>query len=299
MVTPRLSDSPVWNKLRIRPRDPDDADRVVDLTKLTTKDLICWFNRGPRLFEVNSSEIEKYELNMDFDRNRPLGYQWTRVLKVLSGRKWTWTRLVLCMFCQEPTFNPLTGYNCIIRHYMCMHPHEVPLFVQTLIAELALAPIYESRNMKERRPKFLAPLPTDIFKYYKYRQDGFSNKLRFSPRMGVSNTMMKLSEVSENNVLHWFWRDIKDLLKYPHAYARYFEHPLFNPEFPHISQVCRVGHTGDPNEQYHMFMCLFCQRPKFFFMHEIPGLLAHLIACHWGTDIPDVKSVIEWQAQRY
>lgn len=291
------SSSPVDNKLRIRARDPDKADRIVDLTKLTTKDLVCWFHRGSTMFSGHNSRIVRFEPNPDFNPDRPLGYQWIRIQTTLDGREWT--RQALCMFCQKPTFNPLTGYQSIIRHFMRMHPHEVPPFVERLIRELGLTPAYEARDMIMERIPYTYGQPLRVFLAYLYRKDGYTNQLRFAPRSHVGDTKMKLSEVSERNVLYWFWRDIGDFPKYHHQYARYFEYPQVDSERPELSQIYRVGYTDQAKTRYKMELCMHCQEPKFFSMHGDGGLLAHIVVHHWGVGVPSDELVVQWSAQSF
>lgn len=91
------SSSPKDNQLTIRARDPENADGIVDLTKLTTKDLICWFSRDSKVFSAQNSRIVRSEPNPDFNPDKPLGYQWIRIQTTPNGPEWT--RQVLCMFC--------------------------------------------------------------------------------------------------------------------------------------------------------------------------------------------------------
>lgn len=291
IVSPLLLD----NKLIIRPRDPDNANRMVDLTQLTTKDLICWFHRGSHTFYDAEPDYFYLDLNRDFDPNRPVGYQWTRVDVARQHKKEA--RLPMCIFCQTPTFKSLVGADSILLHHMLMHPHEVPPFVKMLLEELSLMPKYEPRyRLADRDPsEYVQPLQS--FTRYLYRQDGFSNQLRFAPRdeyIDEERTMMKLSHVSELVVFPWYWRDIGDMHMYNHANAQYYEFPMFNPVYPEVSQIYRVGYCDQTKERYRMQMCMHCQEPKFFSMHGSTGLLAHMVVYHWGLEMPSTELVAEW-----
>lgn len=287
---------PSYNQLTIAPRDPDNADRVVDITKLTTKDLVCWFDRETSLFHHCNPQTAIIRPSPKFDPDRAVGYQWYRK-EMQNGREIA--RLLLCLFCQEPTFCPHAGKDSIFLHYMLMHPHEVPPFLKLLFVELGLMPKYEPRYRRSRGrlPKYM-----DFAEYFaeiNYRNDGVANELRFAPHFD-DVTEMKLSEVDEHVVFPWYWRDLAEFRKSSIPNAQYFEYPMFDPECPEVSQIYRIGQHYKTKKPCMMSLCMFCQQPYFFpFFCGGAGLLAHFVVYHWGVGVPSVGLVAEWDEHEH
>lgn len=291
---PHYSFTSQINHVLIQPRDQDTAStRVVDLTKLTSKDVICWYYRDLRFAGLPNKHV-RHEKNKEFSRKTPLGYQWTRVGIDEGGMIDELSRECLCMFCQRPKFYPLTGMNSLLRHFELYHPHEVPDFVQILLSELGLGPKMEPRIV----PKFQG---TSLYDWYKgrnqlhYRLDGFSNQLKFAPREKTTLTSMLLSEVSEKNVMPYFHRDIEDFRRYPHPIAWYDENTAFDPAHPRGSQIIRIILDSNRNEVHHLkqFLCLFCQEPTFLSFGGCGNLIGHVAWEHWGQDMVSHETLVK------
>lgn len=273
------------NKAVIQPRNLKTAStKVVELTKLTTDDVVCWFNRGPSFADSHCRFI-RHEINEEFSSTSPLGYQWTRVEVTEEGEVIELSREALCLFCQRPVFFRLAGTNSLLRHFELMHPHEVPEFVVRLSLELHLRPELEPRIPAA----FFVSSPSASHKFrdlLEYRLDGFSNQLKFAPRAETTQRYMLLSEVSEKNVMYWYQRDIEDFRKYLHQNARYDEITTFDPVHPRASQISRVLLDSAGNELRHLkqFLCMYCQKPTFVSFGGCSNLVGHVAWKHWGAD---------------
>lgn len=286
----------IQNKLTIQPRHPEHAGKIVDLTKLTSEDVIYWYDRAPRSFNSLSHKNVYYDANADFSTKKPLGYQWSRVQYSNGGDMLENTRQCLCMFCQKPTFFSLTGKNSLIRHLECMHPQELPPFVRIIMEELSL----ESKL----QPRSTVVVNASRFRYDKeglwpsltYRPDGRSNQVRFGPRAGVTDTWVSLADVSERNVMMWFWRDINDLRKYSHKNVRYLVNPDFNPDRPEFCQILRVQTNQEGHSLWHTRreLCLHCQEPHFDGLFN-GGFVSHVADYHWGVDPCRYETVMEYR----
>lgn len=285
------------NELRIQPRDQQTAaTRVVDLTKLTTNDVMYWFHRTLE-FVGHPYKYVRHEKNTAFSEESPLGYEWTRVDVDKDGRVDELSREYLCMFCQWPNFMPLTGMGGMLCHFELCHPHEVPTFVKNLLSELGLKPRLEPRI----RPDVHVSSFYDLDFYQTqlhYRLDGFSNQLRFAPRSKTAETSMLLAQVSEKNVMLWFHRDVEIFRKYQHENAKYYENTDFDPAHPEGCQISRIllDEKGKQARDLMRFLCIFCQKPTFVSHWGCENLMGHVAWYHWGEDFLSREQLVELES---
>lgn len=275
----------------IRPRDPGQAAEMeVDLTKITTDDVVCWFHRDEYTFEPLGHKHVRYQLNDQFRSGHPEGFQFSRVQYNEYGQVYEHTRQYLCLFCQRPSFFDLAGPGGLLFHTEHMHPHEIPDFVQNLMNILHLS----SRRLAHSSGQVI--VTEDLYRtgnfwpHLEYLTDGRSNQLMISPRPSVSQMIVKMSDVNEKLVRHWYYRDIEDFQKYDHRNVVYSQPVAFNCKIPEYSQIKRAlldehGHTIPIKQQ---FLCIHCQEPRFFYGRP---LITHLAKVHWPIEFPSLRTV--------
>lgn len=276
--------STAMNIFRCQARDPETAEsRQVKLADLTTRDLICWFERSERFFDAALVNCIQYARNPEFDPRKPLGYQWSRV-QIRNYSVFENTRQLLCLHCQAARFFNMTGRDGYFFHVVKMHPHEAPAFLRLVMQELGLNPLLEPVYPPD--DSFLRPFEyEDTGDTRAYRQDGHFNQLRLAPRPHLSNMVMNLSQVNENHIMFWFCRD-------PSAFAhsrheRYREWPFFDANKPVFLQICRSRIVnGCSVEADQRLLCLYCQEPRFYRAVGPGSLYGHIAMCHYGFDLP-------------
>lgn len=125
-----------------------------------------------------------------------------------------------------------------------------------------------------------------------YLTDGRSNQLRISPQPSVSQSIVKVGEVNENVMRHWYYRDIADFQKHKHRNVVYSQLKEFNWEVPEYSQIKRVilDEYGHPVANQEQFLCMHCQEPRFFGPRL---LIAHLADVHWPIELPSFDAAVK------
>lgn len=298
----------VVNILQITPRDRSQAQKLVRLTDITTKDVICWYTRkADTLLELEDPRVRE-EKRPGFDPFHPEAYEVSRV-QVNKKHRYEKTRQAMCMFCQTPTFFGLFGRNGLLFHTQHAHPHEVPQFVLLLMAELNLLPErrkHSSCDVFDDSPELKSRWP-DL----EYLDDGVTNQLRFAPRPGLEQTEMRLAEVSEKVLMPWFERNPEDFQNHKHSHIKWIFDTAkpesvkhlqvsyrlktdFDPTMPSVYQLRRfVSDESDPGlaSWCSQFACMYCQEPDFRYMHGCGGLLSHFAAYHWPNVSPSVEEV--------
>lgn len=273
------------DKTKFCPRNPSNADQVtVDLRKVTTADVICWFEHDLSDFQKLPVPNVRYEINPQFRPDHPVGYQYSRVQVADNGYCFQNTRQAMCLFCPDPLFCCLTAE--LLMHFEKYHPHEIPFFVRCVIEELDLS--YKPKKHGQGRADPSLYGLRHFWPEFEYRGDAKSNLLRFAPRPGTTEYVVKLAEVSEKLLVPWFHRDINDYQKYRHANVRYKLNPFFNPQNPEAVQILRVMIDDDGNElkRSKQYMCLYCLCPFFGDAFLSRGILAHMAGYHWPLDLP-------------
>lgn len=294
------------NEVTICPRNTNinasttDQETLLNLTKVTTDDVVFWYKRD-RAFFTHPGYIEwKFDFNPDFAPKHPKTYQFSRVDLTLTGRILENTRLALCLFCRYPCFYSLTGPLGILMHIEKMHPHEIPSFVRELMKELDLlsVPDFDLVSAPEVDSTLTLALPdmSDIpypWQEFHYLEDGISNQLRFAPRSRISEHIVKSLDVSESLLVPWYHRNVNDFQKYRHRNVRYKCNPFFDPKKPEVAQIFRVMVDDDGNEilKSQQYLCLYCQVPQFRYLHSEVGLLAHIGGVHTSHEFPSVDAI--------
>lgn len=268
------------------PRDPALAAKLFTADEITSDTTIVWFFRR-MIFRCTLWLGIKHEKNPDFNTDVPLGYQWSRVQEDRT-RVFEYTRQIMCLYCQDPSFFYLRGSKSnIFCHIESAHPRELPRFVEHIMTELNLKSTPRPHSAGTAR----CPSPQSLSYSYpklRYREDGKSNRVMVSARAGHAEHSGCLSSFDNQHLFHWYSRSIDDLSKYKHGNVRYELNPEFDPDCPEGFQISRslIEENGESAWGTREYMCLHCQKPRFFSAYGTRGLLAHVAAEHHPYDIP-------------
>lgn len=156
------------------------------------------------------------------------------------------------------------------------------------MTELGLLPEAEARRSSPKSDRVLKD--TAFYVFLHYLRNGNANQLRVAPRPGMENLTVKLVDVDEDLLKHYYWRDINDFQKYEHERVRYEQCSIFDPKNPQVAQISRVVLTsnGEPDETTREVMCMYCQCAKFFGVHNC-SLKYHVLRHHWGSGVPNTQ----------
>lgn len=282
------------NVVRICPRNRSQGNKQVNLTKITTKDVICWYSRKFDGERFPTHPNIKHEKRPGFNHRRPEAYQVSRV-QVKDRYKFENTRQAMCMFCQVPHFYCLFRTSGLLFHMHHAHRHELPQFVRRLFLLLDLFPERQPHSSCDTNWARIRKVERFTWPGFVYLDDGVSNRLRFAPRPGIEKTKMKLADVSEEVLIYWYQRDLPDFQKYDHPSLTYKLNPNFDPHRPSVFQLarCPKDENGCERKNYTQLACMYCQEPHFRFMHGLGGLLSHISAYHWPMVTVSVEEVRE------
>lgn len=286
------------NVVKIRPRDLEQAgEREVNLAHLSNNDVHYWHSRKLANFDCFGDQHIRYEMNRQFQPDKAEGYQMTRVQVLTNGRIYENTRQALCLFCQEPKFFRLAGKKSLLLHMDMAHPHEIPAFVRTILDELKLTYVPCPHSTYSLRNQYRLEF-SYIKNTLKYKCDGRSSPVRYSPRPQQNKLVVRLADVTEKMLVHWFDHDIKDFQHYQHRNVVYVANPLFDRADPQIGQILRgifrgSEESGQIRPNFSHVLCLFCQQPTFIGLTGTVNMLGHIAGYHWGVGVPEDETVQE------
>lgn len=279
----------VASTVRIQPRKIAGAkNRTVNLLSLTNDDVHYWHDRTIHDYTRLPQPNVRHELNLQFSSDAAEGYQISRVQVESTGHVFENTRQALCIFCKWTKFHSLSGKESLLMHMDMAHPHEIPTFLRLLLDELDLAfwpefPIKNSNGM------------------IVYHNDGRSNPVKYSPRPTQKEMVVRLADVDEHMLVHWFKRNVLDFHKYNYHTPTYKVNPYFNDKYPELPQIvrCDLDDKGRQIGRLAFAECLFCQDVCFYPLHGEDGLLAHMAGCHWDIDLPGREAVSHFRRFMY
>lgn len=101
--------------------------------------------------------------------------------------------------------------------------------------------------------------------------------------------VVRLADVNEKMLVHWFKRNMSDFHKYNHPMQSYKINPYFNDKYQELPQiVCSdLDKNGREIDRLAFTEHLFCQNICFYTSYGQRGLLVHMAGCRWGIELPD------------
>lgn len=131
-------DDGVSNQLRIAPR-PGLANTTMKLADVSEDVLVPWFERTLEDFQNYTHPHITYRINPDFDPHNPSVYQLARYVKDKNGKGVERTTQFACMYCQEPHFLYIHGFEGYLSHLSSIHwPVVIPSVKEILAVKLDL-----------------------------------------------------------------------------------------------------------------------------------------------------------------